>query len=111
MWLGYASGALACGYANCWGAVGIGAGGAYGWSVNHSSEARAIGRLEAKCPSCDRWFTFVNTCGAIAMDPQGAWGNGWGDTRDLAEFYAVDTCEGYSNVGGCRPVVWACNGS
>ena len=103
------SAASACQYADCWGAVGVGPGGAAGWTFNYGSEGAALNRLYSECPSCDKTYTFVNSCGSIAMDAQGAWGSGWGTSRDLAEFYAIDTCEGYSSIGGCRAIVWACN--
>ncbi|SMX33238.1 DUF4189 domain-containing protein [Maliponia aquimaris] len=107
--LGSAAQAGSCGYANCWGAVGIGPHGAAGYSFNYSSENGALNRMYAECPSCNSTYTFVNACGAIAQAADGAWGSGWGDTRELAEYYATQTCAQYTRSGGCRTAVWACS--
>lgn len=106
---GSAAQAGSCGYVNCWGAVGIGPNGAAGFSYNYSSENGALDRMYAECPSCNSWYTFANACGAIAQAPDGAWGSGWGDTRELAEYYAGQTCAQYTRSGGCRTAVWACS--
>lgn len=96
-----------CGYNQCWGAVGIGSGTIWGYSYGLPNESSALDRLYVECPLCENVYTFFNTCGAIAKDSNGAWGSGWGDTRELAEFYAVDTCYKYGT--DCAPAVWACS--
>ncbi|KMW59703.1 hypothetical protein AIOL_004686 [Candidatus Rhodobacter oscarellae] len=101
--------ALACGYQDCWGAVGIGPNGVWGYSTGYPSENGALDRLFGECPNCEQWYSFVNACGAIASASDGAWGSGWGDTQELAEYYAVDTCLDYSNSGNCQVRVWACS--
>lgn len=106
--LGTAAQAGSCGYANCWGAVGIGPNGAYGYAYDYGSEQGALDRMYAECPSCNTSYTFVNACGAIAQAHDGAWGSGWGTSRQLAEHYAGQTCSQYTRSGGCRTVVWAC---
>lgn len=105
------TGALAgaCGYTYCWGAVGIGTNGAYGYSTGYNSESGALSRMHAECPACQNWLTFYNTCGAIARAPDGAWGSGWGENRQLAEYYAAQSCGQHTRSGGCRTSVWACS--
>ncbi len=99
----------ACGYAYCWGAVGIAGNGSYGYSTGFSSEDGALSRMFSECPTCDSWYTFYNACGAIARAPDGSWGSGWGETRQLAEQFAAQSCSNYSRSGGCRTTVWACS--
>ncbi len=96
-----------CGYQYCWGAVGIGPNGAWGWASEHSNEGSAIGRVRSECPGCTEIETFYNTCGAMATGSDGAWGFGWAGSRGAAEGNAIAYCADYG--AGCRPVVWACS--
>lgn len=105
-----AGGAMAgeCGYAQCWGAVGIGPGGAWGYSYGKYSETDAVNALQGECEwDCDNVHTFYNTCGAIAEGNSGNWGYGWAGTRSQAEDNAMGYC--YQNGGGCSVRVWACS--
>jgi hypothetical protein len=101
--------AAACGYSTCWGAVGIAPNGAYGFSTSYATEDAALNRMFSECPNCDTWYTFFNACGAIARASDGAWGSGWGTSRQLAESYATQTCNTHTRSGGCRTSVWACS--
>ena len=97
-----------CGYRDCWGAVGIGPGGAYGWSFGMPSEKRAIRVVRRECGgNCTVIRAFYNTCGAMAQAPNGAWGFGWhqdpGVARRLARKYCAERAK------GCRVRVWACS--
>ena len=97
-----------CGYATCWGAVGIGSNGAFGFSHSYPSEAAAMSRVQAECAgNCEQIQSFYNTCGAMARGNGGAWGFGWADTRAQAEANALGYCQ--QNGSGCRGVVWACS--
>jgi len=105
-----AGGAMAgdCGFAQCWGAVGIGPGGAWAYSYGKYSETDAVNALQGECEwDCDNVHTFYNTCGAIAEGSSGNWGFGWADTRVQAEENALGYC--YQNGGGCSVRVWACS--
>ena len=97
-----------CGYDYCWGAVGIGPGGAWGYSYGQFSETDAVNVLQGECGwDCDNVHTFYNTCGAIAEGSQGNWGFGWAGSRAEAEGNALGYC--YQNGGGCAIKVWACS--
>ena len=105
-----AGGAMAgdCGFAQCWGAVGIGPGGAWAYSYGKYSETDAVNALQGECEwDCDNVQTFYNTCGAIAEGSSGNWGFGWADTCVQAEENALGYC--YQNGGGCSVRVWACS--
>lgn len=98
----------ACGYKYCWGAVGIGYDGAYGWSHSQYSEAEAISAAQAGCHGeCIEIRTFYNTCGAIAVASNGSWGFGWSGSRGGAESNAMNYCRqgGYN----CQIKVWSCS--
>jgi hypothetical protein len=97
-----------CGYDYCWGAVGIGPGGAYGYSYEHSSEARAINAAQQGCGgNCTNIKTFYNTCGAMARGNNGAWGFGWANSEGQAKANALGYCR--QNGRGCQVAVWACS--
>jgi len=97
----------ACGYAQCWGAVGIGTNGEWGYSFNYQTESGAISRVQSDCPGCSQINSFYNTCGAMATGSNGAYGFGWAPTRADAEYNAVDYCADYGS--NCQSVVWACS--
>ncbi|WP_372884142.1 DUF4189 domain-containing protein [Shimia sp.] len=97
-----------CGYEQCWGAVGIGPGGAYGWAHSHASEGAAYNAAQRGCRgNCDQIRTFYNTCGAIARASNGGWGWGWASSRQAAENTALGYCREYG--ANCRVAVWACS--
>ncbi|MDJ0825059.1 MAG: DUF4189 domain-containing protein [Rhodobacter sp.] len=97
-----------CGYDFCWGAVGIGPYGAYGYSYAHRSEDAAIGAAQDGCGgNCNNIHTFYNTCGAMAQGSDDAWGFGWAGTRAQAEANALGYCRDYGS--GCAITVWACS--
>jgi hypothetical protein len=97
-----------CGYDYCWGAVGIGTNGAYGWAHSYSNENDAYWSVQNSCQgNCETIKTFYNTCGAIATSPNGAWGWGWHDDLDTAKSIAMNYC--MDNGYNCAPRVWACS--
>jgi hypothetical protein len=107
---GLAQGAAAgqCGYEYCWGAVGIGPNGAYGWAHSHVSEEAAYNAAQSGCGwNCTNVRTFYNSCGAMAEADNGGWGWAWDRTRELAESAAISYCMDYGY--NCRVVVWACS--
>lgn len=97
-----------CGYDYCWGAVGIGPGGAWGFSHSYISEQGAINAVQGECGGdCNNIRTFYNTCGAMAEGNSGNWGFGWGATQGIAESNALNFC--YQNGPGCTVKVWSCS--
>ncbi len=97
-----------CGYERCWGAVGIGPNGAYGWAHSHGSERAAYNAAQSGCRgNCDEIRTFYNTCGAMARASNGGWGWAWANSRQAAENSALGYCRDYGR--NCRVVVWACS--
>ncbi len=97
-----------CGYEYCWGAVGIGPGGAWGFAHSYSSESAAINSVNSECGGdCNNIRTFYNTCGALAEGSVGNWGFGWGATQTIAENNALNYC--YQNGPNCAVRVWACS--
>ena len=97
-----------CGYANCWGAVGIGPGGALGFSHSYPSEQQAVDVAQSGCQgNCDNIRTFYNTCGAMASGYNSAWGFGWADTRAQAESNALGFCREHGS--NCSIRAWACS--
>ncbi|MFQ5439241.1 MAG: DUF4189 domain-containing protein [Paracoccaceae bacterium] len=97
-----------CGYTYCWGAVGIGPGGAYGWSVGQRSEGNAISEAQSGCEGdCTNIRTFYNTCGAMAEAPDGAWGFGWNADMRTAKSLALGYCA--ENGYDCQLRAWACS--
>ncbi|TCL01611.1 uncharacterized protein DUF4189 [Shimia isoporae] len=103
-----ASAAGECGLDYCWGAVGIGPNGAWGYSHSQYSEREARNVVQSECGgNCDVVQTFYNTCGALSEGSEGNWGFGWANTRDAAEETSIGYCEDHG--GGCRVRVWACS--
>jgi len=96
-----------CGYEYCWGAVGIGTNGEWGYSHSYSTESDAYARVQSECPECSQINTFYNTCGAMATGSNGAYGFGWAPTRYDAESNALGYCSDYGS--NCQTVVWACS--
>ena len=96
-----------CGYQNCWGAVGVGANGEWGFSHSYGQEQGAVNRVYSECPNCTAVETFYNTCGAIALGQNGNYGFGWGDSRAIAEDQAMSYC--WETSSTCAVQVWACS--
>lgn len=92
-----------------WGAIGIGPGGAYGYSYGYGSENGAYNRVAQECQyDCTEIRTFFNTCAAMAVASNGGWGWSTGGTRGAAESGALSYCRQYGS--GCQVRVWACSG-
>ncbi len=107
--LGTPSLAGQCGYQQCWGAVGIGPGGAWGFSHSYPSEQQAYDRVVEECQwNCDVIQTFWDTCGSIASASNGAWGFATRLYRDDAQSAALDQCWQYGG-NDCTVTVWACS--
>lgn len=96
-----------CGFEYCWGAVGVGPEGEWGWSSGYAVENGAIAKVQNACPDCTTIETFYNTCGAMALGSDGAYGFGRADTRGAAERSAISFCADFG--AECRPVVWSCS--
>ncbi|MDA5557457.1 DUF4189 domain-containing protein [Shimia sp. MMG029] len=97
-----------CGFARCWGAVGVGPDGARGYAHGQYSEALAHRQVQAICDdNCDTVQTFYNGCGAMAQGPSGQWGFGESYSRIEAQDVALAFCEGYG--ASCEVRAWACS--
>ncbi len=85
-----------CGYQKCWGAVGIGDYGAYGYSYGQKSRAAALQVAQNGCGgNCNNIKAFYNSCGAMAVADNDGWG--WGYERNIgsAESIAMNYCTDY----------------
>ncbi|MBN2760943.1 MAG: DUF4189 domain-containing protein [Rhodobacteraceae bacterium] len=97
-----------CGYDFCWGAVAIGPDGEWGYAYDRWSEEDAYNTAQEGCGwGCTTVKTFYNSCGAIAVASNGAWGFGREWNRELAESTAVNWC--MDNGRNCQTRVWACS--
>ncbi|WP_270725307.1 DUF4189 domain-containing protein [Shimia sp. Alg240-R146] len=106
--LASASMAGECGYNVCWGAVGIGPNGAWGYSHSQQSESEARLAVRSACEGdCNVIETFYNACGAMAEGSDGNWGFGWAEARGPAEETALDYCGEHGP--NCAVRVWACS--
>ncbi len=108
--LGMATPAAAgeCGYDYCWGAVGFGPGGAYGWAHSYASQQEAWNAVQSNCGgNCTQIKTFYNSCGAIAAGARDGWGWGYAPSRAEAERIAMGYCRQYDT--GCHVRAWACS--
>lgn len=106
--LGSALNAGQCGLEKCWGAVGIGQDGAYGWALGKATERDAFDAAQAKCDNnCNELRTFYDACGAMAKARNGGWGWAWGQSRAEAEASALGYCSEYGR--DCEVTVWACS--
>lgn len=102
------AGAGECGYDFCWGAVAIGPDGEWGYAYDRWSEEDAYNTAQEGCGwGCTTVKTFYNSCGAIAVASNGAWGFGREWNRELAESTAVNWC--MDNGRNCQTRVWACS--
>ncbi|WP_422049332.1 DUF4189 domain-containing protein [Shimia sp.] len=97
-----------CGFARCWGAVGVGPEGARGYAYSQYSEDMARERVQAICgDNCDTVKTFFNGCGAMAQGDRDQWGFGESHSRMAAEDVALAFCQNYG--AGCEVRAWACS--
>ncbi|WP_292019782.1 DUF4189 domain-containing protein [Maritimibacter sp. UBA3975] len=95
--------------AQLWGGVGIGPGGAHGWSYEWATQQQAYDAVAQGCEyDCTEIRTFRGTCGAMAQATNGGWGWATGSSRGAAEAAALSYCRQYGS--GCRVAVWACSG-
>jgi len=97
-----------CGYDYCWGAVGFGANGAWGYSHGQISENDAVNVAQDGCGwNCTVVRTFYNTCGAIAVADNGGWGWAHAPTMSDAESSAIAYCVPHGR--NCRVRVSSCS--
>ena len=99
--------AMACSNGTCWGAVGIGPGGAWGNAYDYPSENAAANAAQNNCGgNCTTIRTFYNTCGAIAQGDGGGWGWAWSGSAQDAQSSAIAYC--VPNARNCQVRTWAC---
>lgn len=85
---------------------------ANGYSYDYKTKEAAQTAANRQCESysgagdCKSVIWFKNACGALATDPNGAYGSGWSANRSEAESIALNSCGQYSNQ--CKVVRWAC---
>lgn len=97
-----------CGYPDCWGAIGIGPNGAYGYSHGHPTEDTAIEAAQQGCGwTCTNVQSFANGCGSMAVGATGGWGWGVAETSIGAEEIAYAYCS--DNDYDCGIVVTNCS--
>lgn len=97
-----------CGYQRCWGAVGFGPGGAYGFSHSYRSQRLAWRKVNRGCQGdCTVIKTFYNSCGAIAAGSDNGWGWGYSTSKNRAIKLALRYCQRKSR--NCRVRAWACS--
>jgi serine/threonine-protein kinase len=86
--------------------------GNYGYSYDYASRSVAEAEALQECESlsgfgdCRVLVSFRNACGALATNPEGAYGSGWGADRSTAERYAIESCNQYGR--NCRVIRWVC---
>ena len=87
--------------------------GAYGYSYDFDSEARAKRTALNNCgrgaPDCQVVITFIDQCGALAETPRHEVSTGLGKTRKEAEDRSLAACRA---AGGkdCSVAAWTCSG-
>lgn len=97
-----------CGYNKCWGAVGIGSNGAWGYAYGQRSQGAAQQVAQNGCRgNCNIIKTFYNSCGAIAVADNGGWGWGYESNLELAESTAMNYC--MDNGYNCQVVTSTCS--
>lgn len=84
---------------------------AAGWTYNYSTRSRAEANALSECrgaggESCRVLVWFKNGCGALAVASSGAYGSGWGSSKQRAELEALKSCGQYDR--GCRVTRWVC---
>ena len=80
---------------------------AYGFSWNYSSRDTARQRATRECRNrggsgCPEIGWFSNTCGAIAVTPEGGYGTGYGETKSGAESNALSMCRRTASNFNCQ---------
>ena len=80
--------------------------GAWGWAVNYEYQEDANGEALAQCGECEIVMEFQNTCAALALGSDGAYGWAYGDDPDAVQQAAIDYCLEYGD--GCEVANWAC---
>jgi len=74
------------------------AAGTHGYSYNYATQSAAENSAMQECErysgkgDCQVIVWFKNGCGALAEGDNGHYGSGWGDTQDLAERNALESC-------------------
>lgn len=97
----------ACANGRCWGAVGVGPGGAWGSAYDFPSQNAAARAVQNNCEGdCTTIKTFYNSCGAIAQGDNGGWGWAWHPSKQEAQSRAIAYC--VPNDRNCRIATWAC---
>ena len=97
-----------CGYRKCWGAVGFGPNGAYGFSYSFPTQRQARNRASRGCRGgCTVIRTFYNSCGAIAAGEDNGWGWGYAASERQAKQIALNYC--YQNSYNCNVRAWSCS--
>ena len=97
-----------CGYSECWGAIAVGPGGAWGYAHGKISQDAAYSGAQGGCEGdCTEVYTFFNACGAIAVASNGATGWAIDTSRESAENAALRSCASVGRACGVR--VWACS--
>jgi hypothetical protein len=87
--------------------------GAHGFSNDYSTRSVAQGRALRECNArsnnndCRVAIWFKNSCGAIAVSKNGAYGSAWNSNLQYAKYNAASSCNKY---GGsyCQVTRWAC---
>lgn len=97
----------ACSNGRCFGAVGIGSGGAWGNAYDYPSARAAARAVQRNCKgNCSTIKTFSNACGALAQGDNGGWGWAWHGDAEEARSQAIAYC--VPNDRNCRIRTWAC---
>jgi hypothetical protein len=97
-----------CGYTRCWGAVGFGPGGAWGYSHSYRYENQAKRAVQNNCKgTCTVIKSFYNTCGAIAAGSDNGWGWSWAASKKKAQRAAMQYCR--QNSYNCSVRAWGCS--
>lgn len=87
--------------------------GASGWAKNFTSQSEAEGAALQYCfdtkgaMDCKVAYSFVNSCGALAVGGDNGWGADWGVNKQAAENKAMNTCAGYSY--NCKILISECS--
>jgi hypothetical protein len=81
--------------------------GAYGWAVDRVTQMEADAAALEHCgQGCEVVVQFKNTCAAIALGDDNAWGWARADQKAVAQRNAVANCAKHGT--GCVVKAWAC---
>lgn len=88
------------------------AGFSIGKANRDAAEADAVSTCEdsAKGQRCEAMLWYRNACGALATGDEGAFGTGWGNSRQSACGWALRTCRDYGGRG-CEANWYECSPS